>query len=306
METISVQTAPTPSTADAIDAAAESDAHLGTIEAKKARRKKKPKRTTTAATLSATVAVTATEFVPPLSMEEAGGWDKTSIFLLEHGILQNYQTDQLCDSSFRFQLNALPLYTVGKHKNFWELTMDFMKSWLFLGEIVHINQYSSTEIEFILKDDTGTICGWFVNENVQHDELYSVGKTLCVYAPFYRLREDSAEDGVLWALHTSQSLRQVIDLPVREIDEKCAQLYRNICWNCEERGIANSRCGACGSATYCSRDCQVKHWPTHKRRYCKGNTDLPIACIGWPDICCSVDGNASDDFGGYHGLRSCC
>lgn len=36
------------------------------------------------------------------------------------------------------------------------------------------------------------------------------------------------------------------------------------CWKCEDRLKPLSKCAKCGVATYCSRECQVGDWKTHK------------------------------------------
>ncbi|GFH48029.1 hypothetical protein CTEN210_04505 [Chaetoceros tenuissimus] len=49
------------------------------------------------------------------------------------------------------------------------------------------------------------------------------------------------------------------------------------CDNCSKTGVdigsKLSVCSKCNSAYYCSRECQVEHWPTHKK-YCKHNSEI--------------------------------
>jgi len=37
-----------------------------------------------------------------------------------------------------------------------------------------------------------------------------------------------------------------------------------ICLHCLKKVEGSSRCSQCMTALYCSRDCQLKHWPVHK------------------------------------------
>ena len=39
---------------------------------------------------------------------------------------------------------------------------------------------------------------------------------------------------------------------------------KNICLCCLQVVQGHSRCSKCRTALYCTRDCQVKHWPVHK------------------------------------------
>merc|ERR1719321_1327713 len=43
------------------------------------------------------------------------------------------------------------------------------------------------------------------------------------------------------------------------------------CWGCE-RTLPKERlyrCSGCNATQYCSRECQLKHWPAHKKTGCK-------------------------------------
>ena len=46
-----------------------------------------------------------------------------------------------------------------------------------------------------------------------------------------------------------------------------SKFWRGACWKClaAGRGVRLSCCSKCKEAHYCSRDCQVAHWKSHKR-----------------------------------------
>ncbi|KAJ7167662.1 hypothetical protein C8R46DRAFT_1034310 [Mycena filopes] len=43
---------------------------------------------------------------------------------------------------------------------------------------------------------------------------------------------------------------------------------QRVCTNCLATESDLSRCGRCKRSAYCSKECQVKHWPMHKP-WCK-------------------------------------
>ena len=47
---------------------------------------------------------------------------------------------------------------------------------------------------------------------------------------------------------------------------------KNTCLHCLEEVQGSSRCSRCETALYCSRECQVKHWPVHKNS-CRNSND---------------------------------
>ena len=60
---------------------------------------------------------------------------------------------------------------------------------------------------------------------------------------------------------------QSIDQPTtsRSVDSQSPQ---SVCRACGERGSNFKRCGRCKSASYCSKECQIQNWITHKKQ-CK-------------------------------------
>ncbi|PRW56672.1 SET and MYND domain-containing protein [Chlorella sorokiniana] len=48
---------------------------------------------------------------------------------------------------------------------------------------------------------------------------------------------------------------------------------RHVCSGCGRQAIGLRRCARCKQAAYCSRECQVRHWPQHKRE-CKSKTNI--------------------------------
>ena len=53
-------------------------------------------------------------------------------------------------------------------------------------------------------------------------------------------------------------------------------LANRICEQCGDKSDITrlSICGSCALAWYCSKECQEKHWPTHKLRCCKKDGPL--------------------------------
>lgn len=53
-------------------------------------------------------------------------------------------------------------------------------------------------------------------------------------------------------------------------------LANRICEQCGDKSDIKklSICGSCALAWYCSKECQEKHWPTHKLRCCKKDGPL--------------------------------
>lgn len=43
------------------------------------------------------------------------------------------------------------------------------------------------------------------------------------------------------------------------------QFERVACLGCGEMAVGLRKCGQCKLAGYCSRECQIAHWPQHKR-----------------------------------------
>ena len=47
---------------------------------------------------------------------------------------------------------------------------------------------------------------------------------------------------------------------------------KNTCLHCLKEVEGSSRCSRCETAIYCSRECQLRHWPVHKNR-CHNSND---------------------------------
>ena len=50
---------------------------------------------------------------------------------------------------------------------------------------------------------------------------------------------------------------------------------KNTCLHCLKEVEGSSRCSKCETASYCSRECQLRHWPVHKNncRDCNDTDD---------------------------------
>jgi hypothetical protein len=48
---------------------------------------------------------------------------------------------------------------------------------------------------------------------------------------------------------------------------------KNTCLCCLKEVEGSSRCSQCRTALYCSKDCQVKHWPAHKNSCVRNKED---------------------------------
>jgi hypothetical protein len=57
----------------------------------------------------------------------------------------------------------------------------------------------------------------------------------------------------------------------RNRKEMVAESASYVCENCGKKESTMSRCSKCGIARYCSRECQVKNWPEHKRKCVKSS-----------------------------------
>ena len=51
---------------------------------------------------------------------------------------------------------------------------------------------------------------------------------------------------------------------------------KNTCLCCLKEVEGSSRCSQCRTALYCSKDCQVKHWPAHKNSCVNSNREDSI------------------------------
>lgn len=52
---------------------------------------------------------------------------------------------------------------------------------------------------------------------------------------------------------------------------------QHVCDNCG--GVGTNRCGGCGAAHYCGKDCQSRHWKSGHKNVCAGRVPKkPMAC----------------------------
>lgn len=63
--------------------------------------------------------------------------------------------------------------------------------------------------------------------------------------------------------------KALVDAPERKTD--WVSRIKKKCRTCG--GQAQLQCSVCMVSTYCSRDCQLKHWPEHKKRCYKYDYD---------------------------------
>jgi len=65
----------------------------------------------------------------------------------------------------------------------------------------------------------------------------------------------------------SAQLGAVLRMQQASEEQAAAAPEETTCRKCGREGVSN-RCSGCHLAAYCSRECQVAHWPTH-RKACK-------------------------------------
>ena len=83
-------------------------------------------------------------------------------------------------------------------------------------------------------------------------------------------------------IHTILELMKNDPKPLQEKINQSAMmctfnlLANRICEQCGDKSDITqlSICGSCALAWYCSKECQEKHWPTHKLRCCKKDGPL--------------------------------
>lgn len=102
---------------------------------KKSGKKKKKRKSKKKASASSA-------FVPPASVDDISDEEGIAI-LFQHGVLTPQAMEYLkddCVFRYRFRIESLPLFTAGKHENFWSLAIDALTGWLFFAEIVRIDE----------------------------------------------------------------------------------------------------------------------------------------------------------------------
>lgn len=52
------------------------------------------------------------------------------------------------------------------------------------------------------------------------------------------------------------------------LEELDVDVYHCSRWSCHTRAPDMQWCGKCGNRVYCSKECQVDDWKSHKREYC--------------------------------------
>ena len=62
------------------------------------------------------------------------------------------------------------------------------------------------------------------------------------------------------------------ELSSTTIDGSSSKKKKNICLFCLKEVQGLQGCSQCGTARYCGRECQMKHWPVHKNS-CRDSND---------------------------------
>jgi len=65
----------------------------------------------------------------------------------------------------------------------------------------------------------------------------------------------------------------------KELNNMNSHSNRN-CLCCLKEVEGQSRCSKCRTALYCSRECQLEHWPVHKNMCIDSNTENSDAKLG--------------------------
>jgi len=73
---------------------------------------------------------------------------------------------------------------------------------------------------------------------------------------------------------------------IRKYIKRVEKVERNRCWECKRVTDDDQCCSRCKLAVYCSRECQTKHWPSHKADCKKPQEDYFIQ-ISRPDPVCN-------------------
>ena len=63
------------------------------------------------------------------------------------------------------------------------------------------------------------------------------------------------------------------ELSSMTIDSSSKKKKKNICLFCLKKVEGLQGCSRCGTAHYCGKECQVKHWPVHKNSCKDSNTE---------------------------------
>lgn len=155
-----------------------------------------------------------------------------------------------------------------------------LSTWHFLiGEIIDtasafLPMSQAPHIKIQHTDGTIGLC--YLGQTAEPD-LLKMNHTICAHW----VNKEAHPSGYTYCVIEGERMTTVIPTTLAKVLEMNSiivtwqQQFPGRCWGCREGG-RTFNCVRCNVAVFCSKECQLAHWPEHKK-HCKGMVFHPLA-----------------------------